>query len=284
MAGVWKEQRVQHVAHIIQGLFYRGVDSPTLKKLFSKVEQLVTIALGPWHGADAFEGRMKALTALTTCVSTQWVWDESKPKAKALRRTSDAVFKEVCGGRIQKALQNPPADSRYYKTAVLPSMEKEGPVGVVRLKILDFIGTVLKVQFLSDYEEMLCNSGIILDSLELFFKYKHNFFLHTTVLSKVIIPALSSPSDAILENLLVSCNLLQRIIDGYQPPSAPRSGTPDSYVSYNGHLTYLSNEINESGLLESTIIMKKLPSTTRANWNKFSSTTLADTLAIQASQ
>lgn len=118
MGGVWREQRVQHVAHVIQGLFYRGVDSPTLKKLFSKVEQLVTIALGPWHGADAFEGRMKALTSLTTCISTQWVWDEAKPKAKALRRTSDAIFKEVCGGRLQKALQSPPADSRFYTTAV----------------------------------------------------------------------------------------------------------------------------------------------------------------------
>lgn len=163
-------------------------------------------------------------------------------------------------------------------------MEKEGPVGVVRLKILDFIGTVLKVQFLSDYEEELCKSGIILDALELFFKYRHNFFLHTTVLSKVIIPALSSPCDAILENLLVSCNLLQRIIDGYQSPSAARSGAPDSYVSYNGHLTYLSNEINESGLLESAIITKKLPASTRANWNKFTDTTLADTNGLEASQ
>ncbi|GER33541.1 SIT4 phosphatase-associated family protein [Striga asiatica] len=102
---------------------------------------------------------------------------------------------------------------------VLPTTygELRPPLGQYRLKVVEFLAVLLKTGN-EVAEKELVGSGTIRRVFDLFFEYPYNNALHHHVES-IIYSCLESKNSAIIDHLLLECNLVGRILESDRSPN-----------------------------------------------------------------
>ena len=253
-----------NTAHIYQGLLFRGWDFPTISGILKNLGEMVDkVVEGEWLGIEVIENRVKVLVAILKYINKQW--NPSTPRGKLVKDAADVLIKDrLCNGSIKRALNTPP------KQSILPALKflkADTTCGALRTQLITFLSFNMLIRFLDSYAKDIINSGVINTSLDLFFKYPHNFFLHEVVSKNLISNVLKCRNDDIFVHLFTDCKLLERIMDNFQPVTKPRTKDPNSYVSYNGHLVMIANMIDNSNHLKRAGLESKLSCISK--WNSF---------------
>ncbi|MED6136644.1 hypothetical protein PIB30_057827 [Stylosanthes scabra] len=124
------------------------------------------------------------------------------------------------------------------------------PLGKHRLKIVEFMAVILKTGNEVAENEM-ANSGIIRRVIDLFFEYPFNNLLHHHVES-IILSCLESRNDAIVDHLLLECDLIGRVVSADKDsilsadknlPTAPATGKQAPRAGNIGHITRVANKL-----------------------------------------
>ncbi|KAH6827993.1 SIT4 phosphatase-associated family protein [Perilla frutescens var. hirtella] len=154
--------------------------------------------------------------------------------------------------------------------------ELRPPLGKHRLKVVEFLAVLLKTGNEVAEKELVC-SGTIHRVLDLFFEYPYNNALHHHVES-ILYSCLESKNSAIVDHLLVDCNLISKILQAEKnpaplgelnQPTVPASGRSAPRAGYFGHLTRISNKLIQLGNIE---VQKHLQE--NSEWNEWQTTVL----------
>ncbi|GER33088.1 SIT4 phosphatase-associated family protein [Striga asiatica] len=168
---------------------------------------------------------------------------------------------------------------------VLPTTygELRPPLGQFRLKIVEFLAVLLKTG--NEVAGMeLVGSGTIQRVLDLFFEYPYNNALHHHVES-IIYSCLESKNSAIVDHLLLECNLVGRILqsdrspdlsDEINLPTKPASGKHAPRGGYFGHLTRIANKLVQLG---NSVVQTHLQE--NSEWNEWRTTVLQERSTIE---
>jgi serine/threonine-protein phosphatase 6 regulatory subunit 3 len=133
------------------------------------------------------------------------------------------------------------------------------PLGIHRLKIVEFIAVLLRANSEGARHELV-KSGAIQVVLKLFFDYPFNNMLHHHVES-VITSCLESNDQELIDHLFDDCQFLDKLLDADENPYAPDihaeskpavSKSP-TRIGNMGHLTRLANRINQGSTSNPTI-------------------------------
>ncbi|CAA0834057.1 SIT4 phosphatase-associated family protein [Striga hermonthica] len=168
---------------------------------------------------------------------------------------------------------------------VLPTTygELRPPLGQFRLKIVEFLAVLLKTGN-EVAEKELVGSGTIHRVLDLFFEYPYNNALHHHVES-IIYSCLESKNSAIVDHLLLECNLVGRILqsdrspdlsDEINLPTKPASGKHAPRAGYFGHLTRIANKLVQLG---NSVVQTHLQE--NSEWNEWRTTVLQERIMIE---
>ncbi|KAG8387668.1 hypothetical protein BUALT_Bualt02G0045300 [Buddleja alternifolia] len=154
------------------------------------------------------------------------------------------------------------------------------PLGKHRLKIVEFLAVLLKTGN-EVAEKELVGSGTIRRVLDLFFEYPFNNALHHHVES-IIYSCLESKNDAIVDHLLLECDLVGRFLQTdknptisgeLNQPTLPASGRPAPRAGYFGHITRISNKfiqlINSDNRIQAHL-------QENSEWNEWQTTVLQE--------
>ncbi|KAL3618555.1 hypothetical protein CASFOL_037637 [Castilleja foliolosa] len=163
---------------------------------------------------------------------------------------------------------------------VLPTSygELRPPLGQYRLKIVEFLAVLLKTGN-EVAEKELIGSGTILRVLDLFFEYPYNNALHHHVES-IIYSCLESKNSAIIDHLLLECNLVGRVLQSdksptlygeHNLPTIPASGRHAPRAGYFGHLTRIAHKLIQMG---SSVVQNHLQE--NSDWNEWRTTVLQE--------
>ncbi|KAJ1523259.1 hypothetical protein ONE63_001138 [Megalurothrips usitatus] len=160
------------------------------------------------------------------------------------------------------------------------------PLGNTRIQVARLIAALVATNNPSVNQE-LSNLGTIEVLLDLFFKYQWNNFLHTQV-EQCISSALkhqNKPSGdgdpqihCLVENLLVKCDLLRRILDAWEENETNQMQERKQRRGYMGHLIKIANYVVETVEKCSLrpILAKQLPPEVLAVWEEFVSCRLSE--------
>ncbi|CAI6003313.1 unnamed protein product [Closterium sp. NIES-65] len=159
---------------------------------------------------------------------------------------------------------------------VLPTTygELRPPLGIHRLKIVEFIGVLLGTN--SELVRLeLVRLGGVRTCLDLFFRFHFNNFLHHHV-ERMVMAILESGSSLLLDHLFVECDMLNRIMTAYDDPHAPDSRPEPRAASarvparsgYMGHLTRIANRICQLAASNSQIEAHVQANPRWADWQK----------------
>ncbi|XP_051120960.1 uncharacterized protein LOC127244449 isoform X2 [Andrographis paniculata] len=165
---------------------------------------------------------------------------------------------------------------------ILPTTygELRPPLGKHRLKIVEFLAVLLKTGN-ADAENELISSGTIQRIINLFFEYPYNNALHHHV-ERIIYSCLESKNSAIVNHILLDCNLVGRILQADESPvlsCVPNQPTlvdcsrRPPQAGYLGHLTRISNKLIQLGNSDS-VIQTHLQENSK--WNEWQTTTLQE--------
>ncbi|CAI5462604.1 unnamed protein product [Closterium sp. Yama58-4] len=159
---------------------------------------------------------------------------------------------------------------------VLPTTygELRPPLGIHRLKIVEFIGVLLGTNSELVRQELVRLGGVR-TCLDLFFRFHFNNFLHHHV-ERMVMAILESGSSLLLEHLFVECDILNRIMTAYDDPHAPDSRPEPRSASarvparsgYMGHLTRIANRICQLAASNSQIEAHVQANPRWADWQK----------------
>ncbi|CAA0812002.1 SIT4 phosphatase-associated family protein [Striga hermonthica] len=163
---------------------------------------------------------------------------------------------------------------------VLPTTygELRPPLGQYRLKIVEFLAVLLKTGN-EVAEKELVGSGTIRRVFDLFFEYPYNNALHHHVES-IIYSCLESKNSAIIDHLVLECNLVGRILESDRSPNLscennlptkPASGKHAPRAGYFGHLTRIANKLVQLG---NSVIETHLQE--NSEWNEWQKTVLQE--------
>ena len=131
------------------------------------------------------------------------------------------------------------------------NIQSNQPLGMVRLKLCHFLSLLISLVPHSEIISQAVASGNALQLLvNLFFTFKRNNFLHSLLVDSLV-SLVDNPNntncDFLLVHLLIQTNLLQLTIKAFRNQSAakvlPLGGSPDSTVSYMGHLVVVCDLI-----------------------------------------
>eukprot|EP00850_Spirogloea_muscicola_P011273 SM000069S20710 [mRNA] locus=s69:421571:428778:+ [translate_table: standard] len=135
--------------------------------------------------------------------------------------------------------------------AVLPTTYGllKPPLGIHRLKIVEFIAVLLRTKSEVAREELV-KVGAIQTAVNLFFSFPFNNMLHHQVES-IVSSCLESNSPVLEQNLLVDCDLVNRLLEADKDPSAPdtrpepkrETVRAPSRCGYMGHITRIANRL-----------------------------------------
>ncbi|KAL5565684.1 hypothetical protein UlMin_028848 [Ulmus minor] len=163
--------------------------------------------------------------------------------------------------------------------------ELRPPLGKHRLKIVEFIAVLLRSAN-ETAEKELVNSGTIQRVIDLFFEYPYNNALHHHVES-IIMSCLESKSDAIVDHLLLECDLIGKILytdknptlsgDG-DKPTVPAAGKQAPRAGNLGHITRISNKLIQLRNSQSRIQVYFQENT---EWNEWQNTVLQERNAVE---
>ncbi|KAH6810130.1 SIT4 phosphatase-associated family protein [Perilla frutescens var. frutescens] len=171
--------------------------------------------------------------------------------------------------------------------SILPTTygELKPPLGKHRLKIVEFLAVLLKTGNEAAEKELII-SGTIQRVLDLFFEYPYNNALHHHVES-IIYSCLESKNDAIVDHLLVDCNLVGKILNmeksptlsgTHNQPTSPASGRQPTRAGYFGHLTRISNKLIQLGSGDNRVL-KHLQENNE--WSEWQATVLQERNVVE---
>ncbi|XP_011089292.1 serine/threonine-protein phosphatase 6 regulatory subunit 3 isoform X1 [Sesamum indicum] len=170
---------------------------------------------------------------------------------------------------------------------ILPTTygELRPPLGKHRLKIVEFLSVLLKTGN-EVAEKELVGSGTIHRVLDLLFEYPYNNALHHHVES-IIYSCLESKNSAIVDHLLLDCNLIGKILladkcpalsGELNLPTLPASGRHAPRAGYLGHLTRISNKLVQLGNNDN-LIQRHLQE--NSEWKEWQTTVLQERNMIE---
>ena len=246
MVSVRSQSRIINAAYLFRGLVCRGWDKVNINKILNREEELVKIIFqSPWKGIEAIEAKVGVLNALLMYISKEWA-----SNSELIRRTADNLIKnQLCKGIIRNALSSPPADSLVKPLSVMKNLKTKQTVGAMRIRIIHFFNYFVTNKTFPVFAKDVVQSGIIKEIIQLFFDHPHNFFLHQIILT-LVLNLLKTKNEAVLTHIFADCNLLQLIMDNFQPISKSRTKDASSYVSFTPHLVVMSVSIMDNGYLD----------------------------------
>ncbi|KQK08471.1 serine/threonine-protein phosphatase 6 regulatory subunit 3 [Brachypodium distachyon] len=134
------------------------------------------------------------------------------------------------------------------------------PLGKHRLKIVEFISVLLTVGS-ETAEKELINQSAIKRSIDLFFEYPYNNFLHHHV-ENIIVSCLEGKRTELIEHVLNECDIVGKILAADKlsslstesnGPTLPSEGKTPSKIGNVGHMTRIANKLIQLGNSNSTI-------------------------------
>jgi serine/threonine-protein phosphatase 6 regulatory subunit 3 len=170
---------------------------------------------------------------------------------------------------------------------VLPTTygELRPPLGMHRLKIVEFIAVLLKSGSEVVWQELV-RLGAIQTIIKLFFEYPFNNSLHHYV-ECIISSCLESNSTIVIDHLFQECDLLGKLlvadekpfaIDDPSKPIAPTRGKSPPRIGNMGHITRIANRLCHIG---NTNIQIQAYLQANTNWNVWQMTTLQSRNTVQ---
>ncbi|CAM6036644.1 unnamed protein product [Sphagnum compactum] len=133
------------------------------------------------------------------------------------------------------------------------------PLGIHRLKIVEFIAVLLRTNSEGARKELI-SSGAIQLVLKLFFDYPFNNMLHHQVES-IVSSCLESNNQALLDHLFQDCDFVTRLLAADESPyvpetqleSKPTKTKSPTKIGSLGHLTRIANRMIQASASNSTI-------------------------------
>ncbi|KAL6516668.1 hypothetical protein OROGR_019973 [Orobanche gracilis] len=260
----------------------RNAPSPLATKLSSPsfVERVFSHALEDSHSKSAL------VHALSVCIS---LLDPKRSVSSSVMYSVGSqheneppahVNPDAVGSMLPKLgellmLLNVSCDEKILPTTY---GELRPPLGLYRLMIVEFLAVLLKTGN-EVAEKELVVSGTIRRVLDLFFEYPYNNALHHHVES-IIYSCLESKNSAIVDHLLLECNLVGRILQSDKTPTLsgelklptmPACGRYAPRAGYFGHLTRIANKLVQLG---NSAIQTHLQE--NSEWNEWRTTVLQE--------
>ncbi|XP_066389963.1 uncharacterized protein [Miscanthus floridulus] len=172
----------------------------------------------------------------------------------ACPETVDGMLESL--GNLLKLLDTSAAES------VLPTTYGclRPPLGKHRLKIVEFISVLLTIGSETAEKELIRQSAIK-RSINLFFEYPYNNFLHHHV-ENIIVSCLEGKRPEVVEHVLHECDIVGKILvserlsslstesDG---PTVPSEGKTPPRIGNVGHMTRIANKLIQLGNSNNTI-------------------------------
>ncbi|TVU34266.1 hypothetical protein EJB05_16097 [Eragrostis curvula] len=134
------------------------------------------------------------------------------------------------------------------------------PLGKHRLKIVEFISVLLTIGSETAEKELIRQSAIK-RSIDLFFEYSYNNFLHHHV-ENIIVSCLEGKRVELVEHVLNECDIVGKILVAERDsslstesngPTVPSEGKTPPRIGNVGHMTRIANKIIQLANSNSTI-------------------------------
>ncbi|KAF0916351.1 hypothetical protein E2562_005947 [Oryza meyeriana var. granulata] len=134
------------------------------------------------------------------------------------------------------------------------------PLGKHRLKIVEFISVLLTIGSETAEKELIRQSAIK-RSVDLFFEYPYNNFLHHHV-ENIIVSCLEGKRTELVEHVLNDCDVVGKILAAEKlsslstesnGPTVPSEGKTIPNIGNIGHMTRIANKLIQLGSSNSTI-------------------------------
>ncbi|XP_006644315.1 serine/threonine-protein phosphatase 6 regulatory subunit 3-like isoform X1 [Oryza brachyantha] len=134
------------------------------------------------------------------------------------------------------------------------------PLGKHRLKIVEFISVLLTIGSETAEKELIRQSAIK-RSVDLFFEYPYNNFLHHHV-ENIIVSCLEGKRTELVEHVLNDCDIIGKILAAEKlsslstesnGPTVPSEGKAIPKIGNIGHMTRIANKLIQLGSNNSTI-------------------------------
>ncbi|KAK9132684.1 hypothetical protein Scep_012212 [Stephania cephalantha] len=148
------------------------------------------------------------------------------------------------------------------------------PLGKHRLKIIEFISTLLSIGSEAAEKELI-RLGAIQRVLDLFFEYPFSNFLHHHV-ENIVASCLESNKDMLTEHLLQECDLIKKMLKAdkhftlgsdLKGPTVPNEGKLPPRIGNIGHITRIANKLIHLGNINSKIQAYLQESTEWIDWH-----------------
>ncbi|CAO2179437.1 unnamed protein product [Urochloa humidicola] len=134
------------------------------------------------------------------------------------------------------------------------------PLGKHRLKIVEFISVLLTIGSETAERELIRQSAIK-RSIDLFFEYPYNNFLHHHI-ENIIVSCLEGKRTELVEHVLNECDIVGKILVAERlsslstesnGPTVPSEGKTPPRIGNVGHMTRIANKLIQLGNNNSTI-------------------------------
>ncbi|XP_062213880.1 uncharacterized protein LOC133914928 isoform X2 [Phragmites australis] len=133
------------------------------------------------------------------------------------------------------------------------------PLGKHRLKIVEFISVLLTIGSETAEKELIRTSAIK-RSIDLFFEYPYNNFLHHHV-ENIIVSCLEGKRIELIEHVLNECDIVGKILAAERAslstesngPTAPSEEKTPPRIGNVGHMTRIANKLIQLGNSNNTI-------------------------------
>jgi hypothetical protein len=143
--------------------------------------------------------------------------------------------------------------------------------GILRVKVCSIISELVRLRF-KEINQALISYGLIKSSIDLMFKYDCNNILHNAVTATAI-TILEGSHLPLQEELLVKCNLLDRILKAFEDNEAEIAMDKSRRRPYMGQLTIIAQVLNEVAVTgDRKFIDEHIKSNKK--WSSFVETTL----------
>ncbi|KAG0538225.1 hypothetical protein BDA96_03G216900 [Sorghum bicolor] len=168
--------------------------------------------------------------------------------------TVDGMLESL--GNLLKLLDTSAAES------VLPTTYGclRPPLGKHRLKIVEFISVLLTIGSETAEKELIRQSAIK-RSIDLFFEYPYNNFLHHHV-ENIIVSCLEGKRPEVVDHVLHECDIVGKILVSERlsslsiesnGPTVPSEGKTPPRIGNVGHMTRIANKLIQLGNSNNTI-------------------------------
>jgi len=168
-------------------------------------------------------------------------------------------------------LNSPNSDAKSDAKLLLPVGAIE-PLGFHRLKVIEFFAVLVRINY-KCIDTAIVKSNILSSSLDLFFQYMWNNFLHFTV-EQMIQGILDGENEDLKQALLIDCKLIKRIVEASKENESECSKTKGVRRGYMGHITTISASLVQAASADP--VVEKLLNES-AEWAEYVKGPLAQT-------